>query len=252
MKKLPILIVALLISLTAFGDYPLLTPFLPIEEELDSIFYINNMFKPYEVTIGGEPGALTDDDYREVAKMMGVEVAAIKAVVDIETGKKSIGFYETGKPLINFDLSIYRARARRHGVDLAAAQRQSPEIFRSPNIKKYGSQQLAQQARLDQAIAINEESALEGTFWGMFQIGGFNWQLVGCESVQEFVELMSRSERDQLELFARYCQARDLTKYIKARNWAAFSLRYNGQAYAAQGYHTKMAESYHKYKRQGY
>ncbi len=36
---------------------------------------------------------LTDDDYREVAERLGVEVAAIKAVVDIEAGRAHEGFF---------------------------------------------------------------------------------------------------------------------------------------------------------------
>lgn len=230
---------------------PVFTPFLPIEMELDSIMFIDTRFHPTEY-LYGEPGELTDDDYQEVADMMGVEVAAIKAVVDIETGRKNIGFYDTGKPIINFDLTMYEPAARRQGVDLKAARRDAPVIFRSPDVRRYGSRQLAQQARLDAAIEIDETSALEGTFWGMFQIGGFNWKLCGFESVQDFVTAMRRSERSQLEIFAAFCKARGLDKYIRDKNWSAFALRYNGPGYAAKGYHTKMASAYSKYKAKGY
>lgn len=242
---------SLLLISCATAQTPVWTPLLPSEVELDSMLYVSTMFRPYEYDLG-EPGTLTDDDYRAVAEELGVEVAAIKAVVDIETGNKHKGFYDTGKPIINFDLTMYRPAARRNGVDLAEAKRKSPEIFRGPNVAKYGSQQLAQQARLDAAIAIDEESALEGTFWGMFQIGGFNWKLCGTDSVQHFVALMSRSERDQLELFARFCEARNLVRFIKNKDWAGFSLRYNGPGYASKGYHTKMAAAYRKFKARGY
>lgn len=241
---------ALLVS-CASAQTPVWTPLLPSEVELDSMLYVSTMFHPYDYILG-EPGTLSDDDYRAVASELGVEVAAIKAVVDIETGNKHQGFYEKGKPIINFDLTMYRPAARRNGVDLAAAKKQSPEIFRAPDVARYGSQQLAQQARLDAARAIDEESALEGTFWGMFQIGGFNWKLCGTDSVQHFVALMSRSERDQLELFARFCEARNLVRFIRNKDWAGFSLRYNGPGYASKGYHTKMAAAYRKFKAKGY
>lgn len=252
MKKTAILTAMALAAINQLNaqDIPMWTPLLPVEEELDSLLYVSTMFRPYEYILG-EAGELTDEDYREVAAELGVEVAAIKAVVDIETGRKHEGFYDRGKPLINFDLTMYRERARRHGVNLDEVRRKAPIVFNRPDVKKYGSQQLAQQARLDAAKAIHEESALEGTFWGMFQIGGFNWKLCGASSVQEFVAAMCRSEREQLELFAKFCQSRDLVKYIRNKDWAGFSLRYNGPSYASRGYHTKMAAAYRKFKAQG-
>ncbi|MBD5229714.1 MAG: N-acetylmuramidase family protein [Bacteroidales bacterium] len=192
---------------------------------------------------------LTEDDYREVAESMNVEVAAIKAVVDIETGQKNCGFWQPGKAIINFDLSIYRSRAPRHGVNLNRAKKKHPVIFRSPDTKKYGSLQAAQYARLEAAMEIHRELALESCFWGMFQIGGFNWGKCGCCSVDEFCSLMNKSERAQLDLFASYCDNNDLTKYIRKKDWSSFSLRYNGPGYKRHHYHTKMAAAYKKYKK---
>ena len=193
---------------------------------------------------------LTEQDYIEVARELGVEVAAIKAVVDIETGQTHTGFYAPGKPLINFDVSIYRSVAPRHGVNLTEAKNKFPEIFRGPDVKKYGSNQKAQQARLDAAIQINEDAALESVFWGMFQVGGFNWKLCGAESVRDFVDKMTRSERDQLELFAAYCKSRGLVKYIKNKDWTSFAYRYNGPGYKKYSYDTRMAKAYEKFKKQ--
>ena len=222
---------------------------LPIEKELDSVLHVTAHFRPFGLDFRDSTTRLTDDDYREVARELGVEPAAIKAVVDIETGHTHQGFWKRDKPLINFDLTIYRRMARRRGVDLQRAHRRFPVIFNKPNVRRYGSRHAAQQARLDAAMEVDKVSAIEGTFWGMFQIGGFNWKKCGVGSIDEFVELMSRSERDQLELFAQFCVSNDLVKYIRDKNWAAFSLRYNGPGYAARGYHTKMANAYRKFKK---
>lgn len=193
---------------------------------------------------------LTEEDYREVAQELGVEVAALKAVVDIESGKTHQGFWAEGKPLINFDLSMYRRYARDHGVSLAKAQKRSPVIFARPNVRRYGSQQAAQQARLDAARAIDEPSALKGTFWGMFQIGGFNWKQCGARSVQDFVERMSRSERDQLELFAAFIKSHPkMLDAIRRKNWLAFATLFNGPRAKARGYHRRLAAAYAKHKK---
>lgn len=187
---------------------------------------------------------LTEQDFREVAEALGVEVAAIKAVVDIEAGRAHEGFYQPGKPIINFDLSMYQKFAPKHGVSLAAARKQAPVIFNRPNTARYGSYQAAQYARLEAARAINNSSALESCFWGMFQIGGFNYKLCGCETVEEFVERMSRSERDQLELFAALIRKCGMLEPLQKKQWLAFALKYNGPRAKARGYHTRMAAAY--------
>lgn len=193
-------------------------------------------------------GPLTEQDYEEVAEELGVEVAAMKAVVEIEAGREHRGFWSEGKPLINFDLSVYRKMAARHNINLGKYAASHPLIFNRPDTKRFGSQQAAVQARLDQAMEIDSVSAIEGTFWGMFQIGGFNWRQCGTDSPQEFLQLMSRSERDQLELFGEFISRTGLLPHLKSKNWSAFARGYNGPSYAARGYHTRLANAYAKYK----
>lgn len=186
---------------------------------------------------------LTEADYKEVAKRLGVEVASIKAVVDIEAGPAHEGFWTKGKPIINFDLSVYKKRAAKRNV-LARAQREKPEIFAKSNTRKYGSLQAARYARLNAAMSIDSVSAIEGTFWGMFQIGGFNYKLCNTASPQEFLKKMSRSERDQLDLFANLLINTGMVEPLRRKDWAAFAKRYNGPSYASRAYHTRLAKSY--------
>ncbi|MCM1293744.1 MAG: N-acetylmuramidase family protein [Bacteroides sp.] len=191
---------------------------------------------------------LTEDDYREVAEELGVETAAIKAVVDIEAGKQHQGFFAPGKPLVNFDLSMFRQFARKNGINLSRYSKSHSTVFASPNARRYGSTQAAQQERLRLARTIDNRTGIEGTFWGMFQIGGFNWKLCGCSNIEEFVEKMSRSERDQLELFAQFIKNSGMLPALKSKNWAQFARRYNGASYASRGYHTRMASAYARHK----
>lgn len=190
---------------------------------------------------------LTEEDYREVAEELGVEVAAIKAVVEIEAGRHHKGFHSWGQPLINFDLSMFRQYAKRNGINLSRYSATHREVFSRPNTSKYGSRQAAQQARLKKAMDIDYRTAVQGTFWGMFQIGGFNWKLCGCKSIEDFVHKMSLSEREQLELFARFIKNTGMDKYLRRKNWSAFALRYNGKSYASRGYHTRLASAYRKH-----
>lgn len=100
-------------------------------------------------------GPLTDRDIEEFAAELGVEVAAIRAVIDIETGRTQQGFWAEGKPVINFDLAVFCQMARRHGVGLSKYTSSHKEVFNRPNISRYGSQQAAVQARLDRAMDID-------------------------------------------------------------------------------------------------
>ena len=193
-------------------------------------------------------GPLTEKEYEEVARELGIETAAIRAVVEIETGRLQKGFNADGSAIINFDLPVFRRAAARRGINLSRYS--GSEALKPVNIAKYGSQQAAQHARLEAAMAIDSVAAIESTFWGMFQIGGFNWKLCGAASREEFVERMKRSEYDQLGLFANYIHNTGLVQHLKNRNWAAFSRIYNGPSYASRGYHTRMAAAYRKYKKQ--
>lgn len=186
--------------------------------------------------------SLSETDFIEVAEKLGVEVAAIKAVVEIEAGRTHEGFSAPGRPLINFDLSMFRKAATRRGINLAKYGKSHPVVFNSHR----GSQSRAHD-RLEAARTIHPEAAVEGTFWGMFQIGGFNWKRCGADSIEDFEDRMSRSERDQLDLFAEFISSTGLLKHLQSKNWAAFARGYNGPSYASRGYHTRMASAYRRY-----
>lgn len=193
---------------------------------------------------------LSSKDYEEVARKLGVEVPAIKAVVDIEAGKSHQGFWAPGMPILNFDLAMFRNFARRNGIALGKYNKSHSIVFSRPNVSRYGSQQAAVRARFDAASKIDKETAIFGSFWGMFQIGGFNWKKCGTESPEEFVLLMSRSERDQLDLFAAFLISTGLDIHLRNKNWRAFARGYNGPSYASRGYHTRLANAYARHKRQ--
>ncbi|MDE7459843.1 MAG: N-acetylmuramidase family protein [Paramuribaculum sp.] len=198
--------------------------------------------------IPGHIKRLTEADYRAVAASLGIEVAAMKAVVDIEAGPSHQGFYAPGQPIINFDLTMFRRIAARRGVNLTPYTRTHQEVFARPNVRTYGSMQGGQQARLRAAWDIDSVVAAEATFWGMFQIGGFNWDKCGAKSLDDFVRRMRRSEREQLDMFAEFIKTSGLARHLRSHNWEAFARGYNGPGYARRGYHTRMASAYTQYK----
>jgi len=188
---------------------------------------------------------LTNADYRKVAHELGVDVAAIKAVSKVEGGSK--GFVEPGKPTINFDISVFKQRIAKAGISAATARQQAPIAFARVNTKRYGSYGAAQYARLEDASKVNRRIALESTFWGMFQIGGFNYRQCGCRDVEEMVQLMGQSEAMQLELFARFVKSTGMVKYIRKHDWTGFARAYNGSR-AVGTYSAKIRKAYNSCK----
>lgn len=186
---------------------------------------------------------LTDEDFQQVADMLGVEVASIKAVVEIEAGRTHQGFHAPGVPIVNFDYSMFSRFASKKGINLSKYRRTHPLVFSG---NRRGGQ-AAEYNRLQAAKGINYNAAIEGTFWGMFQIGGFNWHKCGTASINEFERLMCRSERDQLDLFAAFIKNTGLLKHLQSKNWSAFARGYNGPSYASRGYHIRLANAYRRY-----
>lgn len=182
---------------------------------------------------------LTNEEFRIVAEQLGVEVAAIKAVVEIEAGKAMQGFLLPGVPVINFDPSVYR---------LCLAKAKGGKGVNDPVPEGLSGYGLKEWKQLINARKKNADAANMGTFWGMFQIGGFNYELCGYNSVDEFVQKMSESEFAQLEIFATFIEKCGMLDDLRKKNWSGFARRYNGNSYAARGYHTKMANAYRRYK----
>lgn len=79
---------------------------------------------------------LTDDDYARVAGELGVEIAAIKAVSEIEAGKHHHGFVAVGCPTLNFSVNMFNRNLKRRGITVSASQRKCEAAFLPLNRKK--------------------------------------------------------------------------------------------------------------------
>lgn len=178
---------------------------------------------------------LTNEDFKRVAEELGVEVAAIKAVVKIEAGPKLEGFWAPGVPVVNYAKSLFdKYNGKTKGRKLKDAK--VPSGLSGYALKEWTS--------LTNARKINADAADMGTYWGMFQIGGFNYKLCGCQSVEEMVEKVCESEFSQLEMFAVFIRNSGMLEALKNKDWTTFARKYNGPSYAKRGYHTRMAKEY--------
>jgi hypothetical protein len=103
----------------------------------------------------------------------------------------------------------------------------------------------AEHTRLDKAVAIDRECALQSCSWGLFQIMGFHWKALGYSSVQAFVNAAYKSEASQLDMFVRFIKINPgMLAALRAKDWAKFAKLYNGPEYMKNNYHTKLALAY--------
>lgn len=185
---------------------------------------------------------LTQKDFESAAKELKCEVAAIKAVAEVEAPRG--GFLPSGRPVILFEAHIFSNKTN-HKYDAS-----HPHISsKTWNRKLYlGGEK--EYSRLEEAMKLDEMAALESTSWGKFQIMGFNYKICGWNNVKDFVNDMYISESYHLKAFVSFIKYSKLDKHLINKNWKAFARAYNGPAYEKNKYDIKLESAYKKYKEQ--
>lgn len=196
----------------------------------------------------GDPRLLSEADLVKATSRLGVQLAAIKAVNEVES--RGRGFLDDGRPVILYERHVAYRQLGEQGMDLDQADalaKRYPALINQVRGGYMGG--AAEWARLAGALQIAPPSvAYAACSWGQFQIMGYHWQTLGYDSIEAFVAEMKRSEAAQLEAFCRFIEADPvLDKALKARKWAAFAERYNGADYKANLYDVKLARAYDRH-----
>jgi hypothetical protein len=195
---------------------------------------------------GSSSKTLTPDDFANAAAALNVPVAAIKAVTDVES--RGSGFLADGvRPVILFERHIMRRQLIAHGIAIPASVSLNI-VDVTPGGYKGGA---AEYDRLDAAVHLDRDSALESCSWGAFQIMGYYWKALGYASVQDFVNAMYRSAGDQLDAFVRFIKANpNLARALRNKDWPGFAAGYNGPGYRANHYDEKMAAAFARHNQE--
>lgn len=189
---------------------------------------------------------MTEEDFVLVARLLDVEVAALKAVQQVETGGKG-GFFSPGKPAILFEGHIFWNQLKKRNINPESHVKENENILYPKWEKGHYKGGMGEYDRLEQARQINHEAADASASWGMFQIMGFNYAACGEKSVDSFVKAMCASECSQLILSARFIKQSGMLPALQAKDWAEFARRYNGPAYKENRYDEKLAKAYQKF-----
>jgi hypothetical protein len=163
-----------------------------------------------------------------LAKEFGYEVAAIRAVMAVESGGH--GFDEkTGKILIQFEPHIFKRYTKKTIVNGVEGQTKEWAAF-------------------NEAWAIDKEATMLSTSFGLPQVMGFNHKAAGYKTVGEMVDAFKLSEENQVRGMLNFIKSnKNLHKAIKEKDWRLFAFYYNGPNYQVNKYDAKLATAYAKY-----
>jgi len=165
---------------------------------------------------------MTIEDIHAVADTAGIDRAALRAVLSVETGGS--GFDKSGRPKALFERHYFYKFIKDDPVLLdqaSAAGLAYPKWGERPYPK--GSD----------AVYAEIEAAYE-----------MRWKMTGSASVEEMVSQAMESEINQLHHMIGFIKSAGLLDKLKAKDWAGFAKGYNGPAYAKNAYDTKLAGAY--------
>jgi hypothetical protein len=190
----------------------------------------------------GSGAPLSREGLAEASDSLGVGLPELWAVLAVET--RGCGFLPDRRPKILFERHVFHRRTSgRFGVkapDLSFAEAGG-----------YGEDGAPQYGRLTRAIVFDRTAALESASWGISQVMGFNFGLVGFSNVEEMVSKMVSSEDAQLGAMSAYCHSAGLAAALKARDWRKFARGYNGEQFEKNKYDSKLAERHAHYLANG-
>lgn len=209
----------------------------------DSFFQYNDKF-------------LSEKDLIDFANKLGLELAVVKAVNEVESSGK--GFLANGKPKILFEGHVFWRELKKRGIDPKSIWKEEfKDVLYEKWERKYYKGGAEEYDRLCKAADIStqpgvKEAAYCSASWGSFQIMGYHYKMLGYKSIEEFVEKMNRHERDHLDAFGRFisvvsCRGKKLVEWLKEKDWANFAYGYNGSGYKQNRYDEKLKAAYDRY-----
>lgn len=184
--------------------------------------------------------SFTYDKAKDIADRLGCDPAVVLAVAEVESGGRHD--LPDGRPQILFEAHWF-SKLTKGRFDERFPTLSSPVWNRA--LYKGGTQEWD---RLNVAISLDEDAALQSASWGLFQIMGFNFKACGFDSVKAFVDFIKGPDDADMEAFVNFVKANPkILAAMKAKDWQAFALNYNGPG-AVASYSAKMADAFARHR----
>ena len=183
----------------------------------------------------------------EAANALSATPAHVLSVMSVETDTRKVGFISNGFPILRFERHYFYRLLKAAGQDADSIKAQFPDICNDVRGGYLGGE--AEYGRLQKAIAVHKDAALQSASYGLFQIMGSNYRLAGKNSAQELVDSFTANEGEHLKGFVSFVTNNPILRSALAANdWATFAKGYNGAGYLANQYDTKLAHAFSLYQ----
>lgn len=199
----------------------------------------------------GPAKRIEDIDLPRIGQTIGVGEDELHAFMDTETAGS--GFDSQGRPRLLFEPHVfYRTLGAGPKRDLAVKMGLAYPRWGEKPYPKDSYQRMAA------AIEIDETAALKSGSWGLGQVMGGNFAMVGCASVQSMVDACCEDEDNHLEQMVEFIKSADLDDDLRGlaalkrptapADCIAIVRVYNGPGYAKNNYHVKFAQAHNRWR----
>ncbi len=199
---------------------------------------------------------LSEKDLIDFAELYNLDLAAVKAVNQIESSGK--GFLAFGKPRILFEGHVFWKELKKRNIEPNSFLNSlSQDVLYEKWTKKYYRGGEGEYERMEKAANISDspgtkEAAYCSASWGAFQIMGYNYKNLGYNSIDNWVSVMNDHEREHLAAFGKFISMKSisgkkLVNWLQEKNWEKFAEGYNGSGYKKNKYDEKLKAAYNNY-----
>jgi hypothetical protein len=181
--------------------------------------------------------AITDADLAALADQWRVAKCHLKAVLAVESAGSGFLLDEPApaRPKILFEAHwFYRLTPK-------PVSKTRPDLSSRKWDRRLYKGGSAEWGRLKDAMEFDPTQALKSASWGLGQVMGFNYNVAGCNSVEQFVVENFTGEKEQFNHMLNFIDNNGLMGHLRAGRWAAFARGYNGGGYKANKYDEKLA-----------
>lgn len=190
---------------------------------------------------------LTDKNYLRAANLLDCEVAAIRAVAQVESSGS--GFLVDGRCKVLFEghqfFKYTDGRYAETHPTLCFPKWTREHYARGATADERGRGEIG---RLKQAMALDRIAAICSASYGEFQIMGFNHRACMYPDAEMFYAAMQLDAASHLDAFCHLIKSMGLASALRHQQWEAFARGYNGPAYKKNNYDGKLARAYNAEK----
>ena len=170
----------------------------------------------------------------EFARVHSIEEAKLLAFLSVESSGQA---FDGTHPTVRFECTKFNNKSNED----------VPCEINSRN--KYGIPEHTNLQAFNRALEVNRREALLSSSYGLGQVMGFNYNLAGYGSVEDYYEAMFKEE-NQVLAFLTFIENSNPVLISELQkedtDWAVIARNYNGEDYKSNNYDVRLEEEYRR------